>query len=336
MLVLSDRRMLAHDPGPNHPESPARLRAAEGGLIDLEGIDFHSAKEATAAQVHRIHPAAYVESIEAYRNRAGIIDGDTRLSKGSVSASWLAAGACIQAVERVVMAGAGSALALVRPPGHHAEPTRAMGFCFFSNIAIAAAHAREKLGCERILIVDWDVHHGNGTQAAFYDRADVFFFSVHQSPLYPGTGRADERGTGRGVGYTLNVPLPAGCADPTYFVLFHDGLSEVARRFKPDLILISAGFDAHRDDPLAQMNLSDEGFAALCGIVRDIAAEHTEHGVVLVLEGGYDLDALRRSLQGCAQVLMGATPPSMTGGSKMDRHILDYVNRHLQQTAWTV
>lgn len=334
MLVLSDHRMQAHEPGPHHPESPARLRAAENALIDLTGLDIRSATPAMHEHILRVHPADYMAGIEQYRDRSGIIDGDTVLSEGSVAASWLAAGACIQAVESVVSAEFDSALALVRPPGHHAEPNRAMGFCLFSNIAIAAAHARAALGCKKILIVDWDVHHGNGTQAAFYERSDVFFFSVHQSPLYPGTGHPKERGAKEGMGYTLNVPLPAGCADPNYFVLFRDGLSEVAARFKPDLVLVSAGFDAHRDDPLAQMNLSDEGFAALCGITQDIATEHTNHGVVLVLEGGYNLDALGRSVRACAQVMMGATPPTISSGAQMDLHVLDYVKRHLEQTTW--
>jgi acetoin utilization deacetylase AcuC-like enzyme len=184
-----------------------------------------------------------------------------------------------------------------------------MGFCFLSNVAIAAAHARAACGRERVLVVDWDVHHGNGTQRAFWDRDDVLFFSVHQSPFYPGSGLVGERGGRAGEGRTVNLPLPAGLGDGAYQAAFDDILRPIAQRFRPDLVLVSAGFDAHRDDPLGGMQVSTEGFAALCGVVRDIADAHAGGALALVLEGGYDLRGLSTSVRACVEVLEGATPP---------------------------
>ena len=218
----------------------------------------------------------------------------------------LAAGATVAATTAVVRREAACAFVPVRPPGHHAEEERSMGFCLFNNVAIAAAHARAELGCERVLIVDWDVHHGNGTQWAFYDRRDVLFFSVHQFPLYPGSGWVDQVGQGAGLGHTINVPLPPGCGDAEYDAVFREILLPAADAYRPDLVLVSAGFDPHRDDPLASMDVSDEGFARMTATVLSLAEAHAGGRVVLVLEGGYDLAALGRSARRCVEVLIGA------------------------------
>ena len=298
--------MTAHDPGLGHPESPARLDAVLDALVD-KIVD--AAVPAPREAVERVHPANYVDALETLRGRRVAIDPDTIACEGSVDAAFLAAGAAIQAVEAVTRGDARRAFALTRPPGHHAEPTRPMGFCFLNNVAIAAAHARATLGRERVLVVDWDVHHGNGTQRAFWDRDDVLFFSVHQSPFYPGSGLVEERGGRAAEGRTVNLPLPAGLGDGAYQAAFEDILRPIAHRFRPDLVLVSAGFDAHRDDPLGGMQVSTDGFAALCGVVRDIADAHAGGALALVLEGGYDLRGLAASVRACVEVLEGATPP---------------------------
>ncbi|MCX7826419.1 MAG: histone deacetylase, partial [Verrucomicrobiae bacterium] len=192
----------------------------------------------------------------------------------------------------------------VRPPGHHAEYNRAMGFCFFNNVAIAAVYLLKQHGLERVAIVDWDVHHGNGTQAAFYDDPTVFYFSAHQSPYYPGTGDADEIGEGKGLGFTLNVPLRAGSGDADYKMAFERKLKPAAAAFRPDFVLISAGFDAAKDDLLGQMNVTPDGYAELTRIVKGIAEEHAKSRLVSVLEGGYNLDALARSAAAHVRALM--------------------------------
>jgi len=238
----------------------------------------------------------------------GSLDADTSVSPRSFDAALLAAGAAITMTAAVVKREATSAFVLVRPPGHHAEEDHAMGFCLFNNLAIAAAHARAELGVERVLVVDWDVHHGNGTQRAFYDRRDVLFFSLHQFPLYPGSGWVDEVGQGEGVGHTVNVPLPPSSGDADYEAAVREILVPVADTYKPDLVLVSAGFDAHHDDPLAGMNVTDDGFAHLAEAVRSIAERHAQGRLALMLEGGYDLEALGRSTRRCVEVLTGVAP----------------------------
>jgi len=312
-LVISHPAMLDHRPGAGHPERPDRLRAIEAALADAP-ITRRAAKPAAREAIERIHPAAFVDRILALDGEAARVDPDTATSPGSIEAARLAAGSGVQLVDALLDGEATTGFAMVRPPGHHAEPDRAMGFCFFNNIAIAAAHALSRPEVERVLIVDWDVHHGNGTQAAFYGRDDVFVFSAHQWPNYPGTGALHETGAGVGAGYTLNCPLPPGLGDRTYAPLFADVLRPVAERFRPDLVLVSAGFDAHRSDPLADMQVSAEGFAHLCAEVRAIARDHADGRLGLLLEGGYDLVGLSRSARACVEVLAGAQPPPPTGG----------------------
>ncbi len=326
-LVISNPRMMDHAPSETHPESPARLAAIEHRLETVPRLVHGMAEPARRSDIELIHPAAYVDAMETLRGEVGYIDGDTLTSPGSIDASWLAAGAAVQATRAVIDGDAQRSIALVRPPGHHAEPDRAMGFCFFSNVAIAAAAARARLGCERVLVVDWDVHHGNGTQRALYEREDILFFSVHQDPLYPGSGAVRERGAGPGLGYTVNAPLPPGMGDGAYRMLFDELLRPVADRFDPDLILVSAGFDAHLHDPLAQMRVSSEGFAGLCQVVNELADEHANGRLSLVLEGGYDLGALSESVAFCAEVLSGSTPPPKATPTPMEERVVSSLLR---------
>ncbi|MCB9761501.1 MAG: histone deacetylase [Alphaproteobacteria bacterium] len=311
VLILSDAAMVKHDPGPQHVERPERLSALLAHLEQrpVEGVAWRAPKPASREAVERVHWSDYVDLVESARGEVAAFDPDTFTSPDSVAAGWLAAGAAIEAAEAVVSGAARRAFALVRPPGHHAEAARAMGFCLFNNVAIAAAHARAALGVERVLIVDWDVHHGNGTQHIFEAEPSVFFFSSHQFPFYPGTGAAHEQGRGDGRGATLNAPLPQGAGDGDLGLVFEALLRPAAEAFQPELVLVSAGFDGHRDDPLGGFRLSTEGFAHLCGVVRDIADAHAGGRLALVLEGGYDLDALAHSARACLEVLAGASPP---------------------------
>jgi acetoin utilization deacetylase AcuC-like enzyme len=310
-LLVCDDRMLGHEQSPHHPESPARLRAICERLrgAPIAGTRWASAPPATRAQIERVHHPRYVDGVDAARGIAFDLDPDVLLSAGSVDAAYLASGAGIAAVEAVVAGAARRAFALVRPPGHHAENGTAMGFCVFSNIAVAAEHARAALGLSRVLIVDWDVHHGNGTQHLFEDRRDVLVFNTHQAPHYPGTGAAEEVGNGDGRGFTVNVPLPGGLGDGDYAAIYRDLLTPIAEQFAPELILVSAGFDPHRDDPLGDMQVTADGFAHLCGVVCDLADRLADGRVVLLLEGGYDLRGLADSVHACTAVLAGSTPP---------------------------
>jgi len=312
VLLLFDETMTQHNPGPGHPESPDRLEAIWNDLRarPVAGTEVAAPPQATRDELRRVHDDAYVARILALRGREARLDPDTATSAASVDAALLAAGAAAEAVRRVLAGQAQSAFALVRPPGHHAESTRAMGFCLFNNVAVAASEAHAR-GVSRVLCVDWDVHHGNGTQHSFYTRRDLLFCSTHQYPLYPGTGHESETGQGAGEGFTVNLPLPAGCGDGDYATCFADVLLPIADAYRPELVLVSAGFDAHRDDPLAGMAVTEEGFAALCGAVKEIADRHCPGRVVLTLEGGYDLRALARSTRACIEVLAGAEAPPL-------------------------
>ncbi len=296
------REYLDHDMGYGHPESPERLRAIlarlqTGGLLDrLVSI---KPREAEDEWVTAIHSPSYVKSLRARTPTSGRVslDPDTSMSPGSLRAAYLAAGGALAAADAIMAGRVAHAFCAVRPPGHHAEPDRAMGFCLFNNVAIAARYLQRRHGIERVLIVDWDVHHGNGTQHVFEDDPTVLFFSTHQYPHYPGTGRAVERGRGEGEGFTINVPMEAGGDDEDYRALFERVLVPAADAFKPEFVLISAGFDAHRDDPLAGMGVTEEGYAALSRIVLDIAKRHSRGRVLSCLEGGYHLEALSASVE---------------------------------------
>jgi len=301
MLLLTDAEMEGHDPGPGHPERPERLRAVVERLQAVSGPRWGSPRAATREELGRVHDSRYVDFVLGSRGRALRLDPDTITSARSVDAAQKAAGAAIASVDAAL--GGEPSFALVRPPGHHAESGRAMGFCLFNNVAVAAAHALAG-GLERVMVVDWDVHHGNGTQHSFEEDGRVLFFSAHRYPFYPGTGSARECGRGAGEGTTVNVPLPAGCTDGDYALAFEALLLPAASAFDPQLVIVSAGFDAHVADPLGGMRVSAEGFATLCSMVTSLGAP-----TALVLEGGYDLDGLGDSVVACTRVLLGEVGP---------------------------
>jgi acetoin utilization deacetylase AcuC-like enzyme len=328
MLLYADPAMERHDPGAGHPERPDRLAAVCNALVGMPGTEVRAPVAATREQIARVHTADHIARVEAVRGRTASLDPDTHVSPQSVEAAYLAAGATAGAVDAVLRGDDRHAFALVRPPGHHAESHVAMGFCLFNNVAVAAEQALAS-GCERVLVVDWDVHHGNGTQESFYERDDVLFFSTHQFPFYPGTGDVAESGSGRGAGYTVNVPLPAGCDDHDYSAAFSDVLVPIADAFRPDLVLVSAGFDAHRRDPLAEMRATEEGYAMMAAVVRDIADRHARGRIVLTLEGGYDLDALAASARAVVDVLAGgATAPAIAPSAPHAGKVLGAVAGH--------
>jgi acetoin utilization deacetylase AcuC-like enzyme len=247
-----------------------------------------------------------------------MIDLDTVASAGSWEAALHAAGGAVTAVERL-MADGGFAFCALRPPGHHAERDRAMGFCLFNNVAVAAAHAIEALGADRVLILDWDVHHGNGTEAIFYESSAVLYASIHQSPLYPGTGAVSDVGTGEGHGYTINLPVAPGSGRDEFLALVQNIVVPVGRDWRPDLLCISAGYDAHRDDPLANCALDDSDYGELAATMRDLARD-LEVPVLVCLEGGYSLEALARSVTATIEALSGDRPPTVVPAEPAESH----------------
>jgi len=291
--IFTHPSMLSHAPGAGHPESPERLKAVLDALEDA-GLarDRRAATQAEVGDLERVHPAAYVARLLDASPVAGMVqlDADTVLSPGSVPAARLAAGAAIDAVRAVGRGEMDRAFAAVRPPGHHAEPDRSMGFCLFSSVAVAARVAQAE-GMARVAVVDFDVHHGNGTQAAFEDDDSLFLASIHQMPLYPGTGAASETG----VGNIVNAPVAPHAARENWRATFAGGLMPALESFRPDLILISAGFDAHRRDPLAHQSLEAEDFAWATRAILEVARRTCSGKVVSALEGGYDLEGLGRS-----------------------------------------
>ena len=309
--LVYDPRYLAHDMGAGHPESPNRLRAImqrleQGGLSAvLMPITPRKAEDEWITLVHR---PEYVERLNREAPASGRVslDADTSMSPGSLTAAYLAAGGVLAGVDAIMTGQVQQVFYAVRPPGHHAEAGRAMGFCLFNNVAIAARYAQKRYGLQRVLIVDWDVHHGNGTQHSFEADPTVCFFSTHQYPHYPGTGRATESGVGPGEGSTINVPMKAGEGDDDYRAVFQKVLIPAADAFKPELVIISAGFDAHRDDPLASMGLTEEGYAELTSIVAGIANRHCRGRLLSSLEGGYNLTALAVSVERHIRALVAA------------------------------
>nr|WP_269438727.1 histone deacetylase [Halomonas sp. IOP_31] len=294
-----------------YPEHPGRLTA----ILELlehdpvAGVRYESGAQATHEQLSRVHTTGYLESIYQLRGKKAWLDVDTTaVSPGSIEAAEVAAGTAVAAVEAVMAGRAESAFALIRPPGHHAESVRARGFCLFNNVAVAAAHARAALGCSRVLIVDWDAHHGNGTQEIFWADPSVLFFDIHRAaPFFPGSGNLEDIGGGLGEGATVNVPMPAGAGDTAYIKAFNDILLPAADWFQPDLILVSAGFDPHWND--LSLSVSYEGFGAMTGILQELARRHCEGHLVFVLEGGYNLTSLAQGARSVLKVLAGFEPP---------------------------
>lgn len=291
--LLIDRNFCEHDPGTGHPEAPGRIEAI---LSELEGTSLikscPSIKERAITNDEALlaHTDGYLKTVikEIDGKSSGILTtGDTHFGPASLTVARHAAGGLLNAVDGVVGGAFDNAFCAVRPPGHHATKNRGMGFCIFNNAAIAARYAKEQYGLERIVIIDWDVHHGNGTQDIFYEDGSVFYFSTHQHPWYPGTGSKDETGIGRGSGTTLNVPLPAGCGMEHIGTAFRGSFTKKMKTFKPELVIISAGFDSRLGDPLGNFTLTDKNFATLTKILMEIAGEFAAGRLVSVLEGGY-------------------------------------------------
>jgi acetoin utilization deacetylase AcuC-like enzyme len=310
LTVFTSDRWADHLTPPGHPERVERAEVMQVVASDFRrrGGAVAEPRVATEDEIARVHAREHIALVRETAGRAVALDPDTFTSPETYDVARLAAGAAIGAVEHVLEGGRGTrALAMVRPPGHHAERSRAMGFCFFNNIAVAAAHARAR-GLPRVAIVDYDVHHGNGTQRSFYQDPSVLFVSSHQFPFYPGTGAADEIGAGAGAGFTVNFPLEAGGTDADFERIYGAAVS-VVRQFKPQLILISAGFDAHADDPLGGMRVTTAHFGRLTALIAAAADDCCNGRVVGITEGGYDLAALAGSLRAVIDVLDGATPP---------------------------
>ena len=291
-LVYSED-YLKHDTG-NHPESSERLEAILGHLKEkkvLEDLTFINPRKADLKEIEYLHNSSYIQEVrELCKRGGGFLDSDTPVSRDSFEVARLAAGGVFSAIDRVVD-DLDSTFCLIRPPGHHALKSKGMGFCVFNNIALGARYVQDKYHLKKVLIIDWDVHHGNGTHEAFWHDSSVLYFSVHQYPHYPGTGDIEEIGEGEGKGYTVNVPLPPECGDSDYIHIFKKVLLPMANEFKPDITFISAGFDAHQDDPLGGMSLSSQGYGALTSLVKESSKR-----IVSCLEGGYNLKALGESV----------------------------------------
>jgi acetoin utilization deacetylase AcuC-like enzyme len=297
--VISDPRYAAHQAPAGHPERPERLAAVAAAIDRFGGALAHRPpRPASPEELYAVHDRAHVEHVRrAVAAGASQLDPDTFVSPESYDVALLAAGACVDLALRVARGDARAGFAAVRPPGHHAEGDRAMGFCLFNNAAIAARAVQREAGVERVLILDWDVHHGNGTQHTFETDPSVLYASTHQYPFYPGTGAAGEIGTGRGEGATLNVPMPAGCGDAEYVGVLQRIIAPAARAFRPDYWIVSCGFDAHEDDPLAAMRVTRSGYAAMTAIVRALADELSGGRMLFVLEGGYSLRGLAEGVE---------------------------------------
>ena len=330
--VVLDTHYLQHDTGGHHPESAERLQAVYAMLAECEYRPHWrriAPQPCTTDDLALIHAEGYIAKIAATARRPFASPaGDTPVCERSYMAARMAVGGTLQAIREVWEGRLSNALALVRPPGHHAEAARAMGFCLFNNVAVGAAFARRTLGARRVLIVDWDVHHGNGTQHAFERDASVLFFSSHQHPHYPGTGLFTETGLGPGEGFTVNLPLARGYGDDEFNALYRQLLYPLALEFAPDLILVSAGFDIHARDPLGRMRVTATGFAALTRLLMDIAARSCGGRLVLVLEGGYRQEALAASIRAVLGELTDQTQTDYQAlANQADTRKVDYI-RH--------
>lgn len=334
---------LRHDTG-DHPESAERLicimrKLEEGGLT--KKMERVLPVRASQEQIEYVHASAYVKKVEAMSRRGGgMLDPDTPLCGDTYDIALLAAGGVIKAVDAVM--DESNALrhifALVRPPGHHATPNRGMGFCIFNNVAIAAEHFKRKYGVKRILIADWDVHHGNGTQDVFFEDPSVLYFSMHQYPHYPGTGWINEVGKGEGEGFTVNVPLPIGTGDAGYLYALNTILVPIAAEFQPEFVLVSAGFDAHTADPLASMHVTSRGYGLFTDVIMAIAKKSCGGRVVLTLEGGYNLDAIAESTLSVFNSLLANTGEIKGGAVGTSAQVMKRVEeiKEVQREYWNV
>jgi acetoin utilization deacetylase AcuC-like enzyme len=311
-LVVIDQGYLKHLPGESHPERPERIQALLNltGALDKQMFELASPRAASRADVESTHDADHVRLVESTsKHNRYALDGDTITCRDSFGVALLAVGGFLTLLDAIASKQSSNGFALVRPPGHHALRDHAMGFCLFNTMAIGAEYLKRVHGAKKILIMDWDVHHGNGTQAAFYDDPTVLFISTHQFPFYPGSGAVHETGVAAGEGFTLNVPLPAGCTDAEYLQVFQDIVVPAAEKFQPDWILVSAGFDPHRRDPLGGMNVTEEGFGAMAGLLLALANRFAGGRIAFLLEGGYDLAGLRDSVAAVLAAMQTQVPP---------------------------
>jgi acetoin utilization deacetylase AcuC-like enzyme len=331
--VVEDIRFRDHRAPMGHPEHSERLTAVAAAIAERAAqVERLSARPAQAEEVLRVHGPGHLARIEAaVRSAPTHLDPDTYVSRQSLEVALLAAGGCIDLSRAIARGEARCGLAAVRPPGHHAEHDRPMGFCLLNNVALATRALQREEGLDRILILDWDVHHGNGSQHSFEEDPSVLYFSTHQFPHYPGTGDFGEAGRGAGLGTTVNVPLPAGCGDTEYLGVLHRLLVPIARRFAPQMILVSCGFDAHREDPLASMQLSRDGYLAMTRLVRALAADLCQERIAFVLEGGYAARGLEEGTSAVLEAMLEdpippPPPPDAPPGSTL-RLVLDRVVR---------
>ncbi|MEW6366527.1 MAG: histone deacetylase [Acidobacteriota bacterium] len=312
--ILWDRVFLEHDTGSGHPERPERLKAIKEGLDSFKAgaeLIYVKPREATEAEMLRVHTRHHLGMLaETEGTDHFFLDGDTPTSRHSFRVARMAAGGSIELVKAVLDSEVSTGFAFPRPPGHHAEAEGAMGFCLINNVAVAAAWASAERGLKRVAIVDFDVHHGNGTQHIFYDRREILYISSHRFPFYPGTGSAGEVGKGPGLGFTVNVPLPGGCGDPTFELVYDRIICPILEQYAPELVLVSAGFDIYKDDPLGGMDVSAAGFGMLGAKLRRAAEARPGGKIVFVLEGGYSLDGLRQGTLAVLDALSAAQAPT--------------------------
>ena len=320
--VVVDQEYLKHRPGELHPERPERIKVLLelAAALDAGQFQLLAPVAATRAQIETCHSPDHIARVElTSRSDQYALDGDTITSRDSFAVGLLAVGGFLRMLDAIAAGEARGGFALVRPPGHHARPDQAMGFCLFNTIAIGAEHLKRAHRAERILVMDWDVHHGNGTQEIFYGDPSVFFISIHQYPFYPGTGAAREVGAGAGAGYTLNIPLPAGCADDEYLGVFRAVIVPAVKKFNPDWILVSAGFDPHKRDPLGGMGVSEAGFAAMARALLRLAEACAGSRIAFLLEGGYDLTALSSSVAAVLKEMRSAPHQDSLGAATGER-----------------
>ncbi len=341
--IVMDKRFLSHCPAEGHPENHRRLEVIYQGLANLKTespLVYVKPRQATSKEITWIHHPRYERNIAATSGQPEVhLTPDTHTSAGSYTAALLAAGGMFEALTQIKAGTIQNALVLARPPGHHAEQSRAMGYCLFNTVALGAKFAQNELGLKRVLIVDWDVHHGNGTQHAFETDSSVLFFSLHQFPMFPGTGIFTETGHGKGEGYTINIPLPKGYGDGEYLALFESILKPITMTFKPDVILVSAGFDTHRSDPIGGMQMTADGFAGMTRILMDLADRCCAGRMALCLEGGYHLKALQKSIERVILELTGTTRSVIDEMiARADPAKVDYAIKrctHVHQNYWS-
>jgi len=335
--VVIGQDYLKHEPGPAHPERAARIRALFPLVesLDPNAYQLLPPRPALREEIESCHGGDYIELVESTsRTNRFALDGDTITCPDSFGVAVLAAGGFLRLLDALAAGESQNGFALVRPPGHHALKDRAMGFCFFNTVAIGARHLRRSYGAERVLIVDWDVHHGNGTQDAFYNDPSVLYLSTHQYPYYPGTGSLEDVGAGEGEGYTVNVPLPAGCGDEEYLAVFEKVVMPISAAYRPQWILVSAGFDPHRRDPLGGMAVTEKGFGGMAARLLELAQEQAGGKIAFLLEGGYDLVGLRESVSAVLREMRQITPADFpkSGGGKIRPLIREILN--IQEKYW--